>query len=240
MAGETARKLELFGGERNLRPGWLSEFPRLPPFKPRELILQTAIGNQLPGVNLVEPVLKRRYQRYLWLQANPTDAAARRRSRTDPTAEGRDHPASVAVWPASPVCVDHQGTATVTFRDPVRQAAYLASQAGRSSTGARPPPRVQQGGQQSLPGDRDARIRQGMRSPVDEGRRGSNRGNANPAPQQVRRRQESRLGNQLFPPSDGNYRNPPLGPRGYQQRPNEPDELYGALLDGPPYESPMS
>ncbi|KAI5846749.1 MT-A70-domain-containing protein, partial [Tricharina praecox] len=47
MMGPAARKLELFGRVHNLRAGWLT------------------IGNQLPGVNLVEPILKRRYQRYL-------------------------------------------------------------------------------------------------------------------------------------------------------------------------------
>jgi len=30
MTGATARKLELFGRVNNLRPGWLSEFPRFP------------------------------------------------------------------------------------------------------------------------------------------------------------------------------------------------------------------
>jgi hypothetical protein len=155
---------------------------------------QTAIGNQLPGVNLVEPVLKRRYQRYLWLQAHPRDVVAHRRSRADPTAEGRDRPASVVVRPPSPMRMDRRGTATVTFRDPVRQAAYLASQAGRSPTGARPPSWGQQVGRQTLPGDRDARTRQGMWSPGDGGR-GGNSGNVNPAPQQVRRRQEHWFGN---------------------------------------------
>jgi len=94
MTGATARKLELFGRVNNLRPGWLSESPRFPPFKSHELIPQSATGIQLPGVNLTEPVLKRRYPRYLWLQAHPTDALALRRSRADPTAEGRDRPAS--------------------------------------------------------------------------------------------------------------------------------------------------
>jgi len=175
-------------------------------------------------VNLVDPALKRRYQRYVWLQAHPTDTVALRRSRADPTAEGRDRPASVVVRPPSPVRMDRHNTAMVTFRDPARQAAHLASRAGRFPNGVGLPSRTQQGGWQSLPGDRDARFRQGMWSPVDM----ANRGYTNPAPQQVRRRQEPRLGNQPFRPRDGNNRNPPTGPRANnqacQQRAGQPTQ----------------
>ncbi|KAG5359548.1 N6-adenosine-methyltransferase IME4 [Yarrowia sp. C11] len=50
MVGRSSRKLELFGRENNLRPGWLT------------------VGSQLNGVNISEPDLAERYER--WRVAN--------------------------------------------------------------------------------------------------------------------------------------------------------------------------
>lgn len=46
MVGRSSRKLELFGRENNLRPGWLT------------------VGSQLNGVNILEPDLAERYDRW--------------------------------------------------------------------------------------------------------------------------------------------------------------------------------
>lgn len=46
MVGKSSRKLELFGRENNLRPGWLT------------------VGSQLNGVNIMEPDLAERYERW--------------------------------------------------------------------------------------------------------------------------------------------------------------------------------
>lgn len=46
MVGKSCRKLELFGRENNLRPGWLT------------------VGSQLNGVNILEPDLAERYERW--------------------------------------------------------------------------------------------------------------------------------------------------------------------------------
>lgn len=130
--GPAARKLELFGRVHNLRAGWLSMFP-LSPSERYQLTHQIAIGNQLPGVNLVEPILKRRYQRYLWLQANRpsrSDSEADSTPATPvPPTSPRRKSVEFLLSASSPLSSPsaQQQNRKLSFRDPPQQAEHEAS-----------------------------------------------------------------------------------------------------------------
>ncbi|QLL32735.1 hypothetical protein HG536_0D02570 [Torulaspora globosa] len=58
LVGQHARKLEIFGRDHNLRPGWFT------------------IGNQLTGTNIHEPDVKKRYEKFLQSQLSERQAVA--------------------------------------------------------------------------------------------------------------------------------------------------------------------
>jgi len=97
-------------------------------------------------VNIVEPVLKRRYQRYLWLKAHRTSKFNTEEPSTpyatpalpiSPASHTRTQSLEIVVLPSSPSRPQQQQSqATMAFRDPARQAEYLASQWQGSSQGS--------------------------------------------------------------------------------------------------------